>query len=115
MFRLFAIFLFSAPLFGAGLSVVQDASGTNIPTAYTTAGATVFSDITHQKHLCYKNDTSVGIFLCYESAAAADCENDAYIAPNTGACFDFGSYKALFHKSSGSAISSGYVTARVGN
>ena len=112
--RLFLFLLLSVPAFGAGLSVVKDASSTAIPTGFGSAGGTVFSNIRNQDKLCYKNDTSVGIYLCYEVDTAANCENDAYVAPNTGMCFDFGPFMALFHKSSGSAISSGIITAKAG-
>lgn len=90
---------------------IQVASSTNIPTAYTTAGGTCLSAslASGKTHVRYWNGTATDIYVCFNEVAAADCSSDVVVKAGSGFMKDAVRVAAIYHKSTGSAISSGTV------
>jgi len=108
---LLLLFLISPLCFGAQ-SVIRDASVTNVPTAYTTAGAELMSDV-KEKTLCCLNNLGATIRLCLSSNTAAACSDDWYMQDGAGFCFvDAPLADSVWVKSEGVAIVTGILSCR---
>ena len=93
-------------------SVTRDASSTNIPNAFTSAGATFLSSISPKRtRICVINDTTTNIFVCFKTSVAASCAEDdsLYVPDGGGECRDDVAIASSVYVKGTSAISSGRV------
>lgn len=107
------LFLLASVTCFANQSVVRDASSTNIPAAYTTAGGEILSSV-RANAICCTNHTGSDVVLCLRASAAASCGDDWYLADGAGFCFDdMPLADSVFAKGASGAISAGYLACRV--
>lgn len=111
LLALFSLSAVAAIDAGKYVGDIQVTSSTNVPTAYTSAGGTCLSATlaSGKTHIRYLNDTATDIYVCFNETAAADCSNDVLVPAGTGFMKDGTRVAAIYHKSTGSAISSGTV------
>lgn len=65
-------------------SQVQDMSVTNVPTAFTTAGAQILTFTQTLRRVECVNDSPDAIFVCFNSDTAANCTDDKYLPATSG-------------------------------
>lgn len=115
-FFLLCLFLTIPAIAGAPLQASQDASSTNIPTSYSSAGATLLSMTSGTKnHIAFVNDTGTDIAVAVNGTACGASSVTAFVVPD-GLSFtadDMAINRVVCIKSLGSAISSGSVHVTV--
>lgn len=110
------LFLCIPAVAGAPVSATQDASSTNIPTSYSSAGATLMSLSAGTKNnIAIVNDTATDIEVSVNGTACGSSSTAAFVVPDgmTATFEGMAINRVVCIKSLGAAISSGKVHAVV--
>lgn len=115
-FFLLLVLLAMPAIAGAPVSASQDASSTNIPTSYSSAGATLLTLTSGTKsHIAVVNDTGTDIEVSVNATACGASSTAGFVVPDglSATLDNVAINKVVCIKSLGSAISSGKVHAVV--